>query len=143
MLLLGSSETPGELADEFETLDEHCKVYRKRRDIRLPAEMRLPLSSGPSRLRTSGAAVPGLAAARTASQESSMLPLYDRLLDKFMPPSLLVNSKRELVESFAGAERLLRIGRRRLSRDLLDLLDTDSKTSIAGASTGWLSSASR
>ena len=35
-LFLGSSESPGRLLDEFDTIDEHAKIYRKRRDIRLP-----------------------------------------------------------------------------------------------------------
>ena len=43
ILMLGPSESPGELLDEFETLDEHWKMFRKRRDIRLPADMRYPL----------------------------------------------------------------------------------------------------
>jgi two-component system, chemotaxis family, CheB/CheR fusion protein len=42
-LFLGSSESPGELRDEFETIDEHAKIYRKKRDIRLPADLKLPL----------------------------------------------------------------------------------------------------
>ena len=42
-LLLGPSETPGEIADEFETVDPHWRVYSKRRDARLP-DIRLPLA---------------------------------------------------------------------------------------------------
>ena len=34
IVLLGASETPGELAEEFETLNERWKVFRKRRDVR-------------------------------------------------------------------------------------------------------------
>ena len=37
VLFLGSSETPGTLLDEFDTIDEHGKIYRKRRDIALAA----------------------------------------------------------------------------------------------------------
>ena len=36
-MFLGSSESPGGLLDEFETIDEHAKIYRKQRDIGLPA----------------------------------------------------------------------------------------------------------
>ena len=125
VLMLGSSEAPGELADEFATVDEHCKLYRKRRDIRLPADIRLPLSRGTHGLR--------IAATPAVSASDGLLSTYDKLLDKFMPPSLLVNGSRELIESFGGAERLLRFKGRRPSRNLLDLLDTDAKTSIAGA----------
>jgi two-component system CheB/CheR fusion protein len=34
-LFLGGSETPGPLANEFDTIDDHWRIYRKRRDIRL------------------------------------------------------------------------------------------------------------
>ena len=42
-LFLGSSESPGGLLDEFDTIDEHAKIYRKRRDIGLPRDLKLPL----------------------------------------------------------------------------------------------------
>ena len=42
-LFLGSSESPGGLLDEFDTIDEHGKIYRKRRDIGLPRDLKLPL----------------------------------------------------------------------------------------------------
>ncbi|WP_017303485.1 chemotaxis protein CheB [Spirulina subsalsa] len=35
-LFLGSAETPGDLIEEFTTLNEKCKIYQKRRNIRLP-----------------------------------------------------------------------------------------------------------
>ena len=40
VMFMGASESPGELADEFETLNERWKIYRKRRDIRLPTDVR-------------------------------------------------------------------------------------------------------
>ncbi len=129
-LLLGSSESPGDLADEFDTLNEHSKVYRKRRDIRLPAEMRLPLSRPTDGLRHAVVSMPQPA---SSVPDVARIRVYDLLLDRFMPPSLLVNHDRQLVETFGGGERFLRIRGRRLSADLLDLLDTDAKTSIAGA----------
>lgn len=129
-LLLGSSESPGDLADEFDTVDEHSKVYRKRRDIRLPADMRLPLSRSANGLRGPLVSIPQPA---RLALDAARVQVYDLLLDKFMPPSLLVNEDRQLVETFGGGESFLRIKGRRLSADLLDLLDTDAKTSIAGA----------
>jgi two-component system CheB/CheR fusion protein len=130
ILVLGSSESPGDLADEFETFDEHNKIYRKRRDIRLPAEMTLPLSCGTNELRSPVFALPR---SNNGSADGALLRTYDKLLDKFMPPSLLVNERRELVESFGGAEEFLRVKARRASSDVLDLLHTDARTSIAGA----------
>lgn len=130
ILLLGNSESPGELSSEFVALDEHHKVFQKRRDIRLPAELRQP-----SRLRTltSPALSPKTASLRSGVASSLLLGVYDQLLDRYMPPSLLVSESRELVDSFGGAEKLLRIRPRRPSLDVLDMLDPEIRTTVLGA----------
>lgn len=130
VLLLGSSETPGELAGEFETLDEHSKLYRKRRDVKLPADMRLPLSTGNREARR-----PRILAAPlpTRGPDLSLLQTYDDLLERYMPPGFLVNEHRELLHCFGNAEKLLKPRKGRPSNDLLDLVDAETKTVIAGA----------
>ena len=35
VLFLGASESPGALSDEFTPIDDHWKIYRKRRDVQL------------------------------------------------------------------------------------------------------------
>lgn len=131
ILFLGSSESPGELAGEFETVHERNKVYRKWRQARLPAEIRLPA------VRTPGnnppvAAIRGFATPNR-SPDSGLLRIYDHLLNKYMPPSLLINEKRELVDSFGGAEKLLHLRSRRPSLDVLDLIDPSIRTTLVGA----------
>ena len=51
VLWLGPSETVGDVADEFDTVDSHWKMFRKRRDVRLPTATRLRSSLGSSRIR--------------------------------------------------------------------------------------------
>jgi two-component system CheB/CheR fusion protein len=129
-LMLGSSETPGALSDEFDTLHESYRLYRKRRDVRLPTELRLPAARGGRR-----PAPPPTLPSRGATPHAgrNLSAVHERLLDRFMPPSLLINEHREVVESFGGAEKLLRIKGRRVSHDLLDLLDTETDTTILAA----------
>ncbi len=43
-LFLGSSETAGALANEFDVLNERWKLYRKRRDVRLLEPLRMPMT---------------------------------------------------------------------------------------------------
>jgi two-component system CheB/CheR fusion protein len=125
-LFLGSSETPGSLLEEFDTIDEHSKVYRKRRDIALPRDLKLPLARATSVPR---AAVPN----RGHGIQPQLLTAYDRLLDRFMPPSFLVNADGTLVDSFGGVVSLLKMKGRRPSPYLVDLLSDDLKTVISGA----------
>lgn len=129
VLFLGGSESPGALASEFDTIDEHWKLYRKRRDIRLVEPLRVPQRRIPP--------VPGaslfVGPKQVHAVDTQMLATYDQLLDRFMPPSFLVDEERRLLDSFGGAERLLRIGRRRPSTNLLDLLDPELRPVVAGA----------
>ena len=129
VLMLGPSETPGELADEFDALNEYWKLYRKRRDIALSVDARQPLRS-PDMLRRA----PALASppARTLP-DTTLIGAYDWLLGRYMPPGLLVSERRELLHVFGGAEKFLRIKPGRPSGDTFDLLDDDLKAAVAGA----------
>jgi two-component system, chemotaxis family, CheB/CheR fusion protein len=124
-LFLGSSETPGAMSQEFDTIDEHSKIYQKRRDVRLLEPLKLPITRKP-------VATP-LGVSRSAASDSQLLPIYDQLLDKHMPPSFLIDEDRHLIDSFGGVEQLLRLNRRRPTMNILDLLDGDLRTVVAGA----------
>jgi two-component system CheB/CheR fusion protein len=50
-----------------------------------------------------------------------------------MPPSFLVDEDRQLLDTFGGAEKLFRLGKRRPSTNILDLLDGEMRTVVAGA----------
>lgn len=127
VLFLGSSESPGELAEEFETLDEHNKLFAKRRDIRLPADLwAFPLESSTAR----GSQLPVPSAAPHRDQQ--LLATYDDLLARFMPPGLLVNDRREVLHMFAGAGKYLKLADGRMSNDLLEMLEGDLKLAVTG-----------
>jgi two-component system CheB/CheR fusion protein len=129
VLFMGASESPGALSDEFTPIDDHWKIYRKRRDVHLLSQVRLPLGRRPSGRRT---AVP-IDLPRSSGADPLILATYDQLLDEFMPPSFLIDEQRCLVDSFGGAERLLKVRRRRLSTSILDLMDGELRTVVAGA----------
>jgi two-component system CheB/CheR fusion protein len=128
ILFMGASESPGALSDEFTPIDDHWKIYRKRRDVQLLAQLRLPLG----RRNVRGTPVP-IDLPRTSAADPLILATYDQLLDQFMPPSLLIDEDRCLIDSFGGAERILRVRRRRMSTSILDLLEGELRTVIAGA----------
>ena len=124
VMLLGPSESPGPLSDEFDALDERWKLFRKRRDVPLIHHVRLPIG-GPRRVPLEGA--------RPVGTDPQVLATYDQLLDRFMPPSLLIDEQRCLIDSFGGAERLLHVPRRRPTHDVLDMLSGDLSTTTAAA----------
>ncbi len=51
VMFLGASESPGPLSDEFVSIDEHWKIFRKRRDVTLLGQVKLPGSPRIARLR--------------------------------------------------------------------------------------------
>jgi two-component system, chemotaxis family, CheB/CheR fusion protein len=128
VLFLGSSETPGALLDEFDTLDEHGKIYRKRRDIALPRDLKLPLPRSATAPRG-----PTPSLVRGSGIQPQLLALYDRLLDRFMPPSFLVDEHGQLVDTFGGVASLLTVKARRPSAHLLEMLNDDLKTVVSSA----------
>jgi two-component system CheB/CheR fusion protein len=127
-LMLGSSETPGELESELEPVDKSARLYRKRRDIRLLSDPRIARApqlisahDKPSIRFTPGGA------------ERNLLPLYDAVLATQLPPSFLVDENCVLLHSFGGAEQLLRFPSGRASSKLLDLVPDQLRTSLSGA----------
>ena len=130
VMFLGPSESPGEIADEFEAIDNHWKMFRKRRDVRLPADMRLPLS--PGYLHPRPHATPA-SPSGTGYPDMELLRAYDALLTEYVPPSLLVNSKRELVHTFGGAGRFIATPDGRMSHDVLEMVHKELKLVLTGA----------
>src|SRR4029078_10001714 len=99
-----------------------------RRDVRIRDPLPLPPSRTPPGIPRSFLGEP-----RSTLADTQLLHVYDKLLDRYMPPSFLVNEDRQLVDSFGGAEAMFRVGKRRPSTNVFDLLDGDLRTVVAGA----------
>jgi two-component system CheB/CheR fusion protein len=125
-LFLGPSETPGDLADEFEVTEGRWKVYRKRRDIRLPADMRIPDLAG-------GSGTARLAPGVRRPADAVLLAAYDQLMSRHMPPSFLIDAHYELLHSFGGAESLLVMRGGRATTNLLELVPDGLRAPLSGA----------
>lgn len=131
VLMLGSSESPGALTNEFDAIDEHHRIFRKRRDVRLLGQLRLPVRGHRP------VVAPEL---RTTPTDGQLLPTYDKLLDRYMPASFLVDDQYRLLDTFAGAERWLRLKGRRPTQSLLDMLDPSARPLVGAAITRALKS---
>ena len=127
-LFLGASETPGSLSEEFAIVDEHSKIYRKRRDVHLLNQVRLPIGRTPVRRNVVPLDLP-----RAPTVDPLLLATYDQLLDMFMPPSLLVDETGALIDAYGGAEKMLKFKPRRPTGNVLELLPGELRTVIGGA----------
>jgi two-component system CheB/CheR fusion protein len=127
IVFLGPSETLGVLGHDFETVDKHWRIYRKYSDVRTPVDARLQPQKAEAR-----ALAPALPSPPARQSLAHLLGAYDTLLDRFMPPSLLVSDRGELLHSFGGANRFLRHRDGRQTPDILDAVDGDLKMVLIG-----------
>jgi len=56
----------------------------------------------------------------------------DPLLDRYMPPSFLVDDQGQLVDTFGGVDAFLKVKPRRPTQKLLDMLASDLSTVVSG-----------
>ncbi len=125
VLLLGPSESPGHLAHDYETIDKRWRIYRKYSDVRVPVDSRLQPKTVEAR---------GISARQPAGRHSlaHLLGTYDALLEKFIPPSFLVDDRGEIVHAFAGASALLKSRDGRQGMELVDHVDGELKIVLVG-----------
>lgn len=121
VLFLGPSETLGPSSGDFETVERHWHFYRKFSDVRIPVDPHFR----PSR---------PIIAPRTAAvaPAAGLIGTYDKLLEEFMPPSLLVSERGELVHVFGGASKFLKLRDGRPALDIRDVLDEELKVVVIG-----------
>ncbi len=128
VLFLGPSESLGELEEEFDVIDRHWKVLRKRRDIRLHPGTGLaamPLSETAMMLRHP---VVG-----PSSGDPQLPEIYEGLLTRYVPPSLLLNERHELVHSFGNARRFLQVPEGKATNDVLKMMDSTLSIAVSSA----------
>ncbi|MEN1679680.1 MAG: chemotaxis protein CheB [Planctomycetota bacterium] len=131
VLLMGPSESPGDVSEEFEAIDPHWKIYRKRRDIRLPADMRLQMGGESALLRPTAAL--NSAPLAGAGADRMVISTYDALLDLVVPNGLLIAESGGLVHTFGDAGRFLLPERGRFSGAAVDRLTPDLRVPVTTA----------
>ena len=138
-LMLGPSESLGELEPEFTVLSSKWKLYQKRRDSRLSSDYGASIQSPVAGLtsRRSGERKRSQFSVKTPWErtlsESDLLRAYDDILVDYMPESFLVDDRYRLIHSFAGAEKYLRIRGGRTSPLLTELIEEDLRAALSGA----------
>jgi two-component system CheB/CheR fusion protein len=129
-LFLGPSESPGDISGEFVSLDDHWKMYRKRRDVHLHQELHgvatLPFISIPPRTSSQRT----LASSLTQQQ---LMSAYDTLLEQFMPPSILLNQNQEVLHIFGDVSRFLSVRKGRLSTQIQEMIVPELRVMLNGA----------
>jgi two-component system CheB/CheR fusion protein len=128
-MFLGPSETTHPFGDEFETVDLHWRIYRKRRDVRLVPHAEMPVSTPTIKRRDYSPALIK-PASRLPMADSRLLRAYDALLADVIDNAVLIDSRREVIHVFGGATDLLKQPSGRRSSDLLMMLSEKVKPAV-------------
>ncbi len=119
VLLLGTSETPGEMGDHFETLHHRFKIYRSRGQRRRPVDgcgFRVPLD--PLAQREPVRFGRGAHISRQVEEEQLLDRMLLCLAEDFVLLVAVVNERLELLHLVGNPEGYLKLPSGRLSNDI-------------------------
>ena len=130
VLFLGKSEGIGALASEFEVLSAQNKVFRKSRDLKPALELGSDRKGSPLVLQRPGYQ-PELQ--RHATLDRRVLSDYDTLLEKHLPPGVLVDDKFRIIHCFGDVARFLKTLKGRVETDILGMTEKNLHIALSTA----------
>jgi len=120
VLLLGKSEGIGSLSSEFETISTQHKMFRKIREQKLALDLDSSRKGNTLVIpRTDLQSVPQ----RPATLDRRILADYDALLERHMPPGVLIDEKFQVIHYFGNVAQLLKPIRGRVETGVLSLAE--------------------
>ncbi|WDQ14979.1 PAS domain S-box protein [Rhodopirellula sp. P2] len=133
ILFLGPSESVGDIGDEFDAINSQWKLFRKRRDVRLPIELRMPLTN--QSLPRMTASPPATVTTPQKRRGDNLLEIYNVLLADKMPPSVVIDTDYRIIHTFPGMNQYLRVPDGVPSDNILHMVSKELRASIGAAVT--------
>ncbi|MDD3336212.1 MAG: chemotaxis protein CheB [Eubacteriales bacterium] len=124
-LFLGKSEAIGAFTEAFPVIDSAAKIFSHRRDVKIPGAKKIPFLQTPyldedlEREAMSSFPYSALRGEPGYVEEDA---INTRLLQKFMPSSIVVNGKNELVHSYGEMINYVHVSSGKFSSSLFDVL---------------------
>ena len=122
--MLGSAETPGSFTVYFDSTDQRSRIYQKNSDVKIPSST---ISQPPSiKARYNRPATIGqyIASNKVAEPEKRNVAIgRTEVIDEFVPPSLVVNNKLQVVYSYGDTSTFtIKLKPGMVTNDLSDIL---------------------
>ena len=132
VLFLGRSESLGELSDDFQTIDQSSRMFRK---TGASASVRLSIGARLAAMDEAGASPRGYTAASLplAMGKPRIGPAYASLIEAFIPQGALITSNREVLHLFGDADDFLRAPKGMMDADILKMAPPPLRVPIAAA----------
>ena len=133
-LFLGKSEAIGSYTEAFPVVDAAAKIFTHHADVRIPGAKKVPylqttyLDDEYVGDNDEGFPRP---AARGESGYNEEDTINTRLLEKFMPASLVVDEKNELVHSYGDNANFVHLSRGKYSNNLFDVITEGLKIPVS------------
>jgi len=124
-LVLGSSETVGELVDRFEIVDRRLRIYRSRGRM-LPLGVSAPLRRSSFQRR-------GPSPSGSSWSDPAVDKARDLLLQTYVPPALLVDDDHQLIHVFSSGADVLQLSTGPASLDISTVLPRSAASAITAA----------
>jgi two-component system, chemotaxis family, CheB/CheR fusion protein len=130
ILFCGKSEGVGTFTAEFEILSAQHNLFRRIGQRRLMVEPEHVLT-GITPILPPPLSPP--AQKRLASLDKQVLHDYDKLLDKHIPPGVLIDGKRQIIHYFGNVAEYLKAPRGRVENDILAMADDNLHIALSNA----------
>jgi two-component system, chemotaxis family, CheB/CheR fusion protein len=128
LLLLGSAETAGNVADRFEVVAKAERLYR-RIGVSRPGDLGFSATAGDA---VRSPAKPG--PRTTPSRQSVLADLCRRLvMEAYAPAAVLINQRHECLFSLGPTDRYLRVATGHPTQDLLEMARQGLRTKLRAA----------
>lgn len=130
ILFLGRSEGVAPFESEFEVLSARHKLFRMIGERKLTIEPDYVRSGD-----TAANSLPGISSVqkRLASLERQVLHDYDTLLEKHIPPGVLINEKRQIIHYFGDVAKYLKAPKGRVEYDILSMAEDSLHIALSSA----------
>jgi two-component system, chemotaxis family, CheB/CheR fusion protein len=126
VMVLGPSESPGALSEEFASVDNRWKIYRKYRDVRLAPQMRV------DRVASFDGSRPPVGG-RLPAEDARVSKARELLSKRYLPPAVLVDGAAKIINTWGGAGELFVQRDGPPSLNLLELLEGELRYAVSAA----------
>ena len=117
IFFMGEAENPGDLDDEFITINKKWKIYKKRRNIRLPLSVKSISNRGRTSLLQSSSATSGKSRYEPMLEETLKTVLSDR-----NALCLIVDRENQLLHVYGDSEGILSVPQGKLTKEVIQMV---------------------
>ncbi|MDO5112134.1 MAG: chemotaxis protein CheB, partial [Clostridia bacterium] len=128
-LFLGKSETASEFSDVFKPVCVNEKIYVHVGEGRMADNMTVAFTAPFMQTPLHANTAPSMRDGNDASQET----LYTHFLERFLPPSVILNENNEVLHLFGDYGAFLRIGPGKASFSIFSLINDDLSLAVSTA----------